>query len=181
MEGDGAQTRLVAYVVGKPGQAPTDEQLHQHLHKWLPAHMTPALYVDIPQMPLTANGKIDRKALREMERGVSLRREYKAARVPLEEVLCGIWEQVLEVERVGVEDNFFEMGGHSLLATQVISRIRDVLRVELPLRLLFESPTVEKLTLAIPEYEQTQGQAGKIAAILKKVKQMSARGVSTPS
>ncbi len=180
-EGDGAQARLVAYVVGKLGQAPTDEQLHQHLHKWLPAHMMPAVYAHIKQMPLMANGKIDRKALQQMERSVSLRREYKAARVPLEEVLCGIWEQVLEVERVGVEDNFFEMGGHSLLATQVISRIRDVLRVELPLRILFESPTVEKLTLAIPEYEQTQGQAGKIAAILKKVKQMSAQGVANPS
>jgi amino acid adenylation domain-containing protein len=181
VEGDAAQTRLIAYIVGKHGQAATPLQLQQHLSHWLPAHMTPAAYVSIDQMPLLANGKIDRQALQQSEPGLSTRRAYQAARTPLEDVLCGIWAQVLEVERVGVEDNFFEMGGHSLLATQVISRIRDVLRVELPLRLLFESPTVEKLTLAIPEYEQTPGQAGKIATILKKVKQMSAKGVVTPS
>ncbi|MGA9768120.1 MAG: amino acid adenylation domain-containing protein, partial [Blastocatellia bacterium] len=154
-EGEGAQARLVAYVVSKPGQAATQEQLQQHVHKWLPAHMMPALYVDVKQMPLMANGKIDRKALQEIERGMSERREYKAARMPLEEVLCGICEQVLEVERVGIEENFFELGGHSLLATQVISRIRDVLGVELPLRVLFGRPTVAGLA---EEIERAKGE-----------------------
>ncbi|HET6314002.1 MAG TPA: amino acid adenylation domain-containing protein, partial [Chloroflexia bacterium] len=135
--------RLVAYVV--PAQAITPADLRGYLRKHVPEYMVPSAFVLLEKLPLTPNGKLDRRSLPapELERGEG--REYVAPRSPVEEALVGIWASVLGVERVGVHDNFFELGGHSLLATQALSRVRDVLHVEMTLRRIFETPTVAKL------------------------------------
>jgi acyl carrier protein len=106
--------------------------------------MVPAAIVKLAELPLTPNGKVDRKRLPkpEVERGEA---GYVGPRTEVEEVVSGIWSEVLRVERVGVHDNFFELGGHSLLAAQVTFSIREKLKVELPLRRIFETPTVAGL------------------------------------
>ncbi|HWS86509.1 MAG TPA: amino acid adenylation domain-containing protein [Pyrinomonadaceae bacterium] len=139
---DGGDKRLVAYLVAD-APAPAAE-LRQYLRERVPDYMVPSAFVLLEGMPLNANGKVDRKAL--PAPGVEMMgRAYTAPRTPVEEELAGIWAEVLRVERVGVEDNFFELGGHSLMATQIVSRVRKALGVDLPLRMLFESPTVEGL------------------------------------
>jgi amino acid adenylation domain-containing protein len=120
--------------------------LRDYLQHKLPEYMIPAAFVALEALPLTPNGKVDRRALPApdgSQRGGS--HGYVAPRTPEEELLAGIWESVLRIDRVGIHDNFFELGGHSLLATQVISRMRDALVVELPLSRLFEAPTVAGL------------------------------------
>jgi amino acid adenylation domain-containing protein len=127
-------------------------QLRNFLQQHLPDYMVPSALVRMKALPLTPNGKVDRRALPAPESDRShLDGEFVAARDHIEEVLAGIWVQVLGVEQVGIYDNFFDLGGHSLLATQVISHIRTTFEVELPLRRLFESPTVAGLAAAIQE------------------------------
>jgi amino acid adenylation domain-containing protein len=140
------EQRLVAYVVGG---ADADE-LREHLRRSLPDYMVPAAFVALDALPLTPNGKLDRKALPAPDLA-SAGGRYVAPRTPTEEVLAGIWAEVLRLERVGVEESFFELGGHSLLAIRVVSRVRDVFAVELPLRALFEGPTVAELAGRVEE------------------------------
>ena len=136
---------LVAYVVNR-GLVPTTGELHAFLRKQLPDYMLPAAFVVLPELPLTPNGKIDRKALPSPEQSRLVMTEcFVAPRTPIEEMLAGIWAELLRVEVVGINDNFFELGGHSLLATQVLSRTSETLGVELPLSRIFESPTVREL------------------------------------
>jgi amino acid adenylation domain-containing protein len=136
--------RLVAYVVGAEGAGVTRAELAEHLGRRLPEHMIPSAFVTLEAMPLTPNGKLDRRALPEpVYAGAA--GEFVAPRTPVEEVLCGVFAQVLGVERVGAHDNFFELGGHSLLATQLMSRVRSTFRVEAPLRALFGHPTAAEL------------------------------------
>ncbi|MET0396582.1 MAG: amino acid adenylation domain-containing protein, partial [Longimicrobiaceae bacterium] len=132
--------RLVAYVVGEADA----DTLREHLRLSLPEHMVPAAFVALERLPLTPNGKLDREALPAPDFAPAGER-YVAPRTPVEEVLAEIWAEVLGLERVGVTDGFFELGGHSLLATRVVSRVRRVFAVELPLRALFEGPTVAEL------------------------------------
>jgi amino acid adenylation domain-containing protein len=138
--------RLVAYVTG---EAEADA-LRAHLRQSLPEYMVPSAFVVLDRLPLTANGKVDRKALPVPEL-VSAEEPYVAPRTRVEEVLAGIWAQVLGRERVSVEDSFFNLGGHSLLAAQVMSRIGEVFDVELPPWALFEHRTVEGLARALGE------------------------------
>jgi acyl carrier protein len=108
--------------------------------------MVPGHFVFLPALPLTGNGKLDRRALPAPEGArPDLQRAYVAPRTPLERVLAGAWEEALGVDRVGVEDGFFDLGGHSLLATQMISWVRETFEIEVPLRELFEHPTVAAL------------------------------------
>ncbi|MBZ4423379.1 amino acid adenylation domain-containing protein, partial [Myxococcus sp. RHSTA-1-4] len=132
--------RLVAYVVSGE-QAPSVGDLRTALGERLPAYMVPSAFVVLPALPRTPNGKVDRKALPAPDAAqVERTHEYVAPRTPNEQLLAGLWREVLGVEQVGVHDDFFALGGHSLLATRLVSRVRNVLHVELPLRTLFEAP-----------------------------------------
>ncbi|HWW77564.1 MAG TPA: phosphopantetheine-binding protein, partial [Pyrinomonadaceae bacterium] len=147
----GGGRRLVAYAVCKDGAGQlTPAELREHLQRLLPEYMLPSAFVLLERLPLTPNGKVDRKALPAPEEVVR-EAEYVAPRTTTEEVLAGIWAEVLGVERVGVTDNFFDLGGHSLLATQVVSRVREAFGMEVSLRSVFGKPTVEEVALVIEE------------------------------
>nr|WP_255428606.1 non-ribosomal peptide synthetase [Corallococcus sp. AB038B] len=150
VRGDGADKRLVGYVVAKEGHALDVDTLRTGLRQGMPEYMVPGALMVLDALPLNANGKVDRRALPEPEaaRGGDA---YVAPRTVTEAKLASIWAEVLRLERVGVKDNFFALGGHSLLATQVVSRIRTSLGVEMPLRLLFEAPTVDALAQRIEQ------------------------------
>ena len=151
-EADG-EKRLVGYVVAEADELST-AGLREYLLERLPNYMVPGVLVQLAELPLTPNGKVDRKALA-LREDVGERAEASVLpRTAVEELLASIWAGVLRVEGVGITENFFELGGHSLLATQVMSRVREVFGVEVPLRSLFEQPTVA-------------GLAGKIEAALR--------------
>jgi amino acid adenylation domain-containing protein len=138
--------RLVAYVVPNQKPAPTTNELRSFLKRKLPQYMVPSTFMFLDALPLTPNGKVDRRALPAPDRvRPELERAFVAPRTPIEEMLAGIWAEVLGLEEVGIHDNFFELGGHSLVATQVMYRVRAASRVELSLRSLFERPTVAGL------------------------------------
>ncbi len=144
--------RLVAYVVRQQGHEVGVAELKGFLKDRLPEYMVPAAVVFLDALPLTANGKVDRKALPTPDRsGFEAENRFVAPRTPVEEMVAAMWVDLLGVPRVGVHDNFFDLGGHSLLATRLISRLRDVFTIEIPLRLLFESPTVEATAAAVTE------------------------------
>ena len=134
--------RLVAYVV-PVGQSISPAALREHLRASLPDYMVPSAIMALDALPLTPNGKLDRRALPAPEAAPLHAR--RAPRTPQEEILCGLFAEVLGVERVGIDDNFFELGGHSLLAIRLISRIRASMDAEISIRSLFEAPTVEAL------------------------------------
>jgi acyl carrier protein len=143
-------------VVFRSGQQATQADLRRHLKETLPEYMVPAAFVTLEALPLTPNGKVDRKALPAPENRL-LPAELVSARTPTEEVVSEIWAEVLRVNRVGVMDDFFELGGHSLLATQVVSRIRQAFQLEIPLRGVFESPTVAGLAQRIETLRREKG------------------------
>ena len=150
---------LVAYVV-REQDGPSAGDLLATLRGRLPDYMVPGHFLFLPALPLTVNGKLDRRALPAPEgERPELARAYVEPRTPLERVLAGAWEEALGMDRVGVEDGFFDLGGHSLLATQMISWVRETFEVEVPLRELFERPTVAALAAALkaasPDAERT--------------------------
>ena len=147
-EGSGSR-RLVGYVVAAAGADLDVGALRGHLARRLPDYMVPPAFVVLDRLPLTANGKLDRAALPAPEPVSG--RGWRGPRGPAEEVLCGLFAEVLGLPRVGIDDNFFELGGHSLLATRLVSRIRSTLDVELAIRSLFEAPTVEALARRLSE------------------------------
>ncbi|TRT96054.1 MAG: amino acid adenylation domain-containing protein [Microcystis aeruginosa Ma_OC_LR_19540900_S633] len=145
--------RLVAYVVLQPEINLTTNEIRQFLRAKLPDYMVPTAFVFLDTFPLTPNGKIDRRALPAPD--LQNQGEYIAPRNPIEEKIAQIWAEVLKLQRVSIEDNFFELGGHSLLATQVISRLQETFEIVLPLRYLFESPTIAQLSGVILKELQT--------------------------
>jgi len=135
--------RLAGYFIASEGKAPATAELRAHLAQRLPDYMLPSSFVALEKFPLNANGKVDRKNLPAPEYGLTdANSPGEGARTPTEEVVSEVWAQVLHLGRAGIHDNFFELGGHSLLGTQVVSRLRQIFQVELPLRALFECPTV---------------------------------------
>jgi amino acid adenylation domain-containing protein len=139
--------RLVAYVVARPERSFEAAEIRKYLKQKLPEYMTPSALVLLDELPLTPNGKVDRKALPAPDQGrPELGNVYQAPRTLIEETLASIWSELLKLDQVGIHDNFFELGGHSLLATRLVSRIRQVFHCELPLRTLFEMPTVAGLS-----------------------------------
>ncbi|GAX45461.1 amino acid adenylation [Tolypothrix sp. NIES-4075] len=129
-------------------------EVRQFLQKKLPEYMIPSAFVLLESLPLTPNGKVDRKALPIPDSYNTNPEKYIAPRTPIEELLAQIWAQVLKVEQAGINDNFFELGGHSLLGTQVVSRIRSIFQVELPLRELFANTTLVQLAQVIEQLQQ---------------------------
>lgn len=144
---------LAAYFVPNTEAVPTPDELHNFLSNKLPSYMVPSTFIELDELPLSPNGKVDRRALPapnvvKPESALTL----VEPRTPTEKRLAGIWVEVLEIDRVGIHDNFFfTLGGNSLLATQVMTRIRDAFQVELPLRHFFETPTIAHLAVAIAE------------------------------
>jgi amino acid adenylation domain-containing protein len=143
-EDAGGAARLVGYVVPAADAAPDAAALRAYLLERLPEYMVPGVFVPLERLPLTPSGKIDPRALPAPE-ALASGDGYVAPRTPAEEILAGIWAQVLRVERVGARDGFFELGGHSLLATRVVSRIRAAFGVDVPLRAVFEAPDLAGL------------------------------------
>ncbi|NBD14537.1 non-ribosomal peptide synthetase, partial [Corallococcus silvisoli] len=154
VRGDGANKRLIGYAVAKEGHSLAVDTLRAGLRQGMPEYMIPAALVLLDALPLNANGKVDRRALPEPE-AARAGDASVAPRTRMEAKLASVWAEVLRVPRVGVTDNFFALGGHSLLATQVVSRIRTSLGVEMPLRLLFEAPTVEALALRLSRLQRS--------------------------
>ncbi|MGQ0453396.1 phosphopantetheine-binding protein, partial [Bacillus sp. SS-TM] len=132
--------QLVAYVVGEGDTG----EWREYLKKQLPHYMVPAYFFKIEGMPLTPNGKVNRKALLELEEQF-ISEDITSSRTPVEELIVSVWSQVLGIKNISVQDSFFEIGGHSLLATQVVSRLQGIFQIELPVRELFEYTTVESL------------------------------------
>ncbi|MEM7588399.1 MAG: condensation domain-containing protein, partial [Acidobacteriota bacterium] len=143
--------RVVAYVVAAAeASSGWSETLRVDLQRSLPSYMVPSTFVELEALPVAASGKLDRSALPAPEPGLQgSAREYRAPETPTEGIVAGIWSEVLGVDRVGLDDHFFDLGGHSLLATQVVSRLRNAFEVEVPLRKLFEAPTVAQLVLVV--------------------------------
>ncbi|MCZ8045763.1 MAG: amino acid adenylation domain-containing protein, partial [Microcystis sp. LE19-41.2A] len=146
--------RLVAYIVPQSEKTITINEIRQFLKAQLPGYMIPNAFVILDALPLTANGKIDSRALPPPESSSEASDKYAAPRNPIEDILVTVWSEVLKVEKVGINDNFFELGGHSLLATKLVAQIRDRLKVELPLRQLLNSATLAELAQGIEQLKQ---------------------------
>jgi acyl carrier protein len=143
--------RLVAYVVAQT-EPPTVVELRSFLKESLPEYMVPEVFIMLDALPLTANGKLDQRALpAPATQRPSQAQHFVAPRTPIEETLAGLWREVLKVEQIGIQDNFFDLGGHSLIAIKLVSRIRTEFKVELALADFFAAATVEALGERIEE------------------------------
>ena len=148
------QKQLVSYIIPKKSlleeEGDLEENIRGYLKEKLPLYMIPNTFVILESFPLTPNGKIDRKALASLEQDSKIKRKaYVAPRNTTEEQLAAMWSSLLNIEKVSIHDNFFNLGGHSLIATQAISRIRSTCNVDISLRALFEHPTIAALSKVI--------------------------------
>jgi aspartate racemase len=149
--------RLVAYVAGHDHEELKVDELKTFLKTEVPGYMMPSAWVNLVSLPRTPNGKINRAALPAPDAGqLDSSAKFTAPRTEVEKTLARVWAEVLKLERVGIHDNFFDLGGHSLLATQVLSRLRNDFSKEIPLRTLFESPTIEQMAAVIMEDQEKQ-------------------------
>ena len=152
------EQRLIAYIVAEQGEQTEvkTQELRHFLSQKLPAYMIPSSFISLEALPLTPNGKLDRKALpAPVLHRDELDNEFIAPRNLSEQQIAEIWCQVLQIDRVGVQDNFFELGGHSLLATQLVSRMSSIFQIEVPLRTLFEEPTIAGLSTKVEHLKHT--------------------------
>jgi amino acid adenylation domain-containing protein len=145
-EDEPGNKQLVGYVVPRGGSSPTAEDLREFVKQKLPEYMAPAHFVFLDSIPLTQNGKVDRKALPAPSQGdTSTDREFVAPRTDTEKALAEIWAKLLKVDRIGIHDDFFDLGGHSLMAMKAVSQIGEMFEVNLPLAVLLEAPTIAEL------------------------------------
>ncbi|MBO3458681.1 non-ribosomal peptide synthetase [Aetokthonos hydrillicola Thurmond2011] len=173
VEDRGGDKQLVAYLVATLlREQPSPEDLRSYLSTKLPAYMLPSSWIFLEQIPLTLNQKVDRRAL-PLPSIPDTTANYVAPRNAIEEALVLIWQEILQVEKVGVKDNFFELGGHSLIASQIYARIEKIFAINLSLRELFESQTIEKITEIFVSRERTSGQSEKIAKVFLRMKKMT--------
>ena len=146
------EMRLVGYVVAHAGMKPEAAQLRAHLQRRLPEYMVPGTWVWLDALPLSANGKLERKRLPAPDfASRTASAPYVAPRTATEALLASIWAEVLGLERVSIDDDFFELGGHSLLATQVVARVREALNTEVPLKLIFEAPSLRAFAVRLDQ------------------------------
>jgi amino acid adenylation domain-containing protein len=144
------EKQLVAYVVAREEAKLSSRELQRYLQERLPDYMVPSAVMELKSLPLTANGKVDRQALPEPESvSGAWEGEFVAPRTQVEELVAGIWAEVLRLNRVGIHDDFFELGGHSLLVTRIASRVSDAFQVDLPFQIFFEQRTVAALAESI--------------------------------
>ena len=171
----GGDPQLVAFVVPSPTATNVDQQqLRERLQQQLPGYMVPATIIIVAQLPLSTNGKLDRKQLLALAAQQPLRtRDYLAPRTEVEEILAAIWSNVLQLEQVSIDDNFFELGGHSLLAMRLLSKLRDDFQVEVSLAAFLRDPTIANLSSLLITYEPSLGHTEKVARIIKRVRHMS--------
>jgi surfactin family lipopeptide synthetase C len=165
--------KLVAYIVTLTNSRLPLPELRNFLREKLPEYAIPSAFVFLETLPVSANGKIDRKSLPIPTEIFDSTHNYTPPTNAIEEILAGIWAKILQRQQVGIYDNFFDLGGHSLLATQVLSRIREAFAIELPMRCLFESPSVAQLAETLIKRESQPGIMEKRAQILKKLENMS--------
>ena len=168
--GEGSDQRLIAYVVPR-GVSPSSwagaRELEEHLRRQLPAAMVPAFFVPLAALPLTASGKVDRRALPAPEGPAAVSAaEQVAPGTAVEEALAAIWCEVLKLDKVGIYDDFFALGGHSLNANQVLARVREQFEVELPVPSLFEAPTIAGLAQAIARELMAETDAATLAEVM---------------
>jgi AMP-binding enzyme/Phosphopantetheine attachment site/AMP-binding enzyme C-terminal domain len=177
--GTGAEKQLVAYVVASAGAEIVEDELRAQLGEWLrqqlPLYLVPGQLVVLAELPLLPNGKVDRRALPAVdvsrERGA---REYEAPRAGAEQELAQLWQTVLGVAQVSRHDDFFALGGHSLLLVQLAARINKALYVEVPLRCLFEAPTLTEMAEAVTQWQVQQQDPTEMAQMLQELKALSA-------
>jgi acyl carrier protein len=168
VEGD---RTLIAFVVAP--KKPEAGQLREYLRQHLPDYMVPSSFVLVDSLPLNANGKVDRRALAEREPDQLPEAIAVAQLTPIQNKVTGIWRDVLGVSAIKLDDNFFELGGHSLLAVQIIARIRNTFSVPVPLRCIFEAPTVAGLSEIIAQYSSESHEEEDVARILREVEGLS--------
>ncbi|MFL6603398.1 MAG: phosphopantetheine-binding protein, partial [Steroidobacteraceae bacterium] len=130
-------------------------QLREYLRRQLPEYMIPSAWIVLKELPLTSNGKLDRRALPAPQSRPEEMGEYVAPRTEMERILAGIWAQVLRIDQVGVHDNFFELGGHSLLGTKLIAKLTETLGVRLPVVAIFQYPTIRQMVNAVQSLRKT--------------------------
>jgi len=173
-EDRGGNQRLIAYLVSAKQQGPTVSSIRCALAERLPGFMIPSSYVWLDALPLNPNKKVDRRALADPDNSrPELDTPFIAARNPLEEQLVQIWADILGIDQVGIHDNFFDLGGHSLTATQVVSRVIKSFQLELPLKALFESPTVADMAKIIKHNQARKASDGELERILTELEAMS--------
>jgi amino acid adenylation domain-containing protein len=166
--------RLVAYVASRQAGAPTVNELRNFVKEKLPQYMVPSEIVFMDSLPLTPNGKIDRRALPAPDHDrPALGGIFVAPRTPTEQIIAEIWTEVLGVKKIGIHDNFFDLGGHSLRATQVVSRLGKAFQADVPLRSLFEHPTVEGLAVIVAQRQARKAEADEMATILARIESLS--------
>ena len=168
---DKEQPRLIAYVVREAGAVLSIAELRQHLRAQLPDYMVPSGFVVLDQIPLTVSGKMDRKALPDVDQSSEMATNYVGPRSETENVITQIWQQVLDIKKLGIHDNFFDLGGHSLLMVQVYNKLREAFHKDVPMVELFRNPTIATLSryfsgdaTAILSLQKTQERASRRVA-----------------
>jgi amino acid adenylation domain-containing protein len=166
--------RLVAYIVTAQAEAPPASDLREFLRHRLPDYTIPSSFVFLEALPLTPNGKVDRRALPAPDQSrPDLKEAFVAPRTEAEKVIAGIWSEVLKLDKVGIHDNFFNLGGHSLLATQVVSRVRKAFDVDVPLRAIFETPTLLGLAVQVAQTRAKKVPAEAMESMLADLESLS--------
>jgi acyl carrier protein len=161
--------QLVAFVVGSDDQPPPSAtELRRFMKSRVPDYLIPSSLIPLPELPLLPNGKLDRKALAEVDLNhVAAQQAFIPARNETEKKIAAMWQELLHVQRVGIDHNFFELGGHSLLAIQLLSRIRRFLGVDLPVRRLFDNPTIAALAVEV-EKAKAAGTVARAPILLRR-------------
>jgi amino acid adenylation domain-containing protein len=172
-EDEPGATRLAAYCVPAEAGAWRETEIRAYLAERLPAYMVPSLWVTLDELPRTPGGKVDRRRLPAPAGAPAVSTPFVPPRTATEEVLASLWAQVLKVERVGLRDSFFELGGHSLLATRLVHRVRNVFQVDLPLRMVFESPTVQEMAPQLAALCGGEAVSDVIARLYREFEEMS--------